>query len=141
MRERLGLPPTIALTATATGYVRTDIIRQLQLDRPETIVTGFDRKNLSYSVVRTRTEADKDAALIAALQAQPGLAVIYASTRKAVERITQALERARIPAVAYHAGLDDDHRRDARTCSWRDGRAIVATNAFGMGIDTPDVAR
>ena len=140
VRERLGLPPTIALTATATGDVRTDIIRQLQLDRPETIVTGFDRKNLSYSVVRTRTEADKDAALIAALQAQPGLAVIYASTRKAVERITQVLERARILAVAYHAGLDDDHRRDVQDSFMRDDvRAIVATNAFGMGIDKPNV--
>ena len=140
VRERLGLPPTIALTATATGDVRTDIIRQLQLDHPETIVTGFDRKNLSYSVVRTRTEADKDGALIAALKAQPGLAVIYASTRKAVERITQVLERARIPAVAYHAGLDDDHRRDVQDAFMRDDvRAIVATNAFGMGIDKPNV--
>jgi len=103
VRERLGTPPTIALTATATGDVRTDIVRQLQLQKPETIVTGFDRKNLSYSVVRTRTETDKDAALIQALESQPGLAVVYASTRKAVERITQVLERARIPAVGYHA--------------------------------------
>ena len=140
VRERLGTPPTIALTATATGDVRTDIVRQLQLDRPETIVTGFDRKNLSYAVVRTRTEADKDAALIHALEANPGLAVIYASTRKAVERITQVLERARIPAVGYHAGLDDDHRRDVQDAFMRDDvRAIVATNAFGMGIDKPNV--
>jgi len=140
VRDRLGTPPTIALTATATGDVRTDIIRQLQLDKPETIVTGFDRKNLSYSVVRTRTEADKDAALISALESQPGLAVIYASTRKAVERITQVLERARIPAVGYHAGLDDDHRREVQDAFMRDGvRAIVATNAFGMGIDKPNV--
>jgi ATP-dependent DNA helicase RecQ len=140
VRDRLGTPPTIALTATATGDVRTDIIRQLQLDKPETIVTGFDRKNLSYSVVRTRTEADKDAALIAALESHPGLAVIYASTRKAVERITQVLERARVPAVGYHAGLDDDHRREVQDAFMRDGvRAIVATNAFGMGIDKPNV--
>jgi len=140
VRERLGSPPTIALTATATGDVRTDIVRQLQLDRPETIVTGFDRKNLSYSVVRTRTEADKDAALIAALEANPGLAVVYASTRKAVERIAQVLERARIPAVGYHAGLDDEHRREVQDAFMRDNvRAIVATNAFGMGIDKPNV--
>ena len=140
VRERLGMPPTIALTATATGDVRTDIIKQLQLDKAETIVTGFDRKNLSYSVVRTRTEADKDEALIAALKAQPGLAVVYASTRKAVERITQVLERARIPAVGYHAGLDDEHRRDVQDAFMRDDvRAIVATNAFGMGIDKPNV--
>ena len=140
VRARLGMPPTIALTATATGDVRTDIIKQLQLDNAETIVTGFDRKNLSYSVVRTRTEADKDAALIAALKTQPGLAVVYASTRKAVERITQVLERARIPAVGYHAGLDDAHRRDVQDAFMRDDvRAIVATNAFGMGIDKPNV--
>jgi ATP-dependent DNA helicase RecQ len=140
VRERLGTPPTIALTATATGDVRTDIVRQLQLDRPETIVTGFDRKNLSYSVVRTRTEADKDAALIAALEENPGLAVVYASTRKAVERIAQVLERARIPAVGYHAGLDDEHRREVQDAFMRDDvRAIVATNAFGMGIDKPNV--
>ncbi|MEO6208771.1 MAG: ATP-dependent DNA helicase RecQ [Gemmatimonadaceae bacterium] len=140
VRERLGTPPTIALTATATGDVRTDIIRQLQLDNPETIVTGFDRRNLSYSVVRTRTEADKDAALIDALNAQPGLAVVYASTRKAVERITQVLERARIPAVGYHAGLDDEHRREVQDAFMHDNvRAIVATNAFGMGIDKPNV--
>ena len=140
VRERLGTPPTIALTATATGDVRTDIVRQLQLDRPETIVTGFDRKNLSYAVVRTRTEADKDAALIHALEANPGLAVVYASTRKAVERIAQVLERARIPAVGYHAGLDDEHRRDVQDAFMRDDvRAIVATNAFGMGIDKPNV--
>src|SRR5512140_1070724 len=140
VRERLGTPPTIALTATATGDVRTDIVRQLQLNRPETIVTGFDRKNLSYSVIRTRTEADKDAALIEALRSQPGLAVIYASTRKAVERITQVLERARIPAVGYHAGLDDEHRREVQDAFMRDNvRAIVATNAFGMGIDKPNV--
>jgi ATP-dependent DNA helicase RecQ len=140
VRERLGMPPTIALTATATGEVRADIIRQLQLDAPETIVTGFDRKNLSYSVVRTRTEADKDAALIAALEAHPGLAVVYASTRKAVERITAVLERARVRAVAYHAGLDDDHRRDVQDAFMHDDvRAIVATNAFGMGIDKANV--
>ena len=140
VRERLGTPPTIALTATATGDVRTDIIKQLQLIKPETIVTGFDRRNLSYSVVRTRTEADKDAALIEALEAQPGLAVVYASTRKAVERIAQVLERARIPAVGYHAGLDDEHRRDVQDAFMRDDvRAIVATNAFGMGIDKPNV--
>ena len=140
VRERLGTPPTIALTATATGDVRTDIVRQLQLDKPETIVTGFDRKNLSYSVVRTRTEGDKDAALIEALSAHPGLAVVYASTRKAVERITQVLERARIPAVGYHAGLDDEHRREVQDAFMRDNvRAIVATNAFGMGIDKPNV--
>ena len=106
----------------------------------ETIVTGFDRKNLSYSVVRTRTEADKDAALIRRSRRTPGLAVVYASTRKAVERIAQVLERARIPAVGYHAGLDDEHRREVQDAFMRDDvRAIVATNAFGMGIDKPNV--
>src|SRR5919199_5820377 len=140
VRERLGNPPTIALTATATPEVRRDIVRQLALREPETVITGFDRRNLRYHVVRTRTEQDKDQALIAALREYEGLAVVYASTRKAVERITAVLERARISAVAYHAGLDDDHRHEVQDAFMNEQvRVIVATNAFGMGIDKRNV--
>ena len=140
VRERLGSPPTVALTATATPEVRRDIARQLALRSPETIITGFDRRNLTYHVVRTRTEADKDAAMVETLRKREGLAVIYASTRKAVERITASLARARIEAVAYHAGLDDGRRREVQDAFMsEDVRAIVATNAFGMGIDKPNV--
>ncbi len=140
VRERLGAPPTIALTATATAEVRRDIVQQLALRAPQIIITGFDRRNLTYHVVRTRTEQDKDTALIDALRQRDGPAVIYASTRKAVERITGALARARIAAVGYHAGLDDTRRHDVQDAFMsEDVRVIVATNAFGMGIDKPNV--
>src|SRR5262249_55280601 len=99
VRERLGNPPTVALTATATPHVRADIVAHLKLDAPKTIITGFDRKNLSYHVVPTKTERDKDDALIQLLRATDGLAVVYAATRKAVERIALLLERARIKAA------------------------------------------
>ncbi len=140
VRERLGAPPTVALTATATSEVRRDIVRQLALSEPETVITGFDRRNLRYSVVRTRTESDKDLALTQALRESEGLAVVYASTRRAVERITQMLGRRKIRAVGYHAGLDDAHRRQVQEAFMREeARVIVATNAFGMGIDKPNV--
>jgi ATP-dependent DNA helicase RecQ len=140
VRERLGAPPTIALTATATPEVRRDIARQLELRTPEIIVTGFDRRNLHYHVVPTPGERDKDATLISILERHEGLAVVYASTRKAVERIAGVLERGRIRAAAYHAGLDDDHRREVQDAFMAEHvRAIVATNAFGMGIDKPNV--
>jgi ATP-dependent DNA helicase RecQ len=140
VRERLGAPPTIALTATATPDVRADIARQLALRDPVTIVTGFDRKNLAYHVIPTRSEGDKDEALVAALAKHEGLAVVYASTRKAVERIAGVLQRARVPAAAYHAGLDDARRHEVQDAFMGERvRAIVATNAFGMGVDKANV--
>ena len=140
VRERLGWPPVVALTATATPHVRADIVRQLKLDRAKTIITGFDRRNLRYHVVSSRTEQDKDEALVGILRASPGLAVVYASTRRTVERITNLLNDARIAAVAYHAGLDDAHRREVQDAFMKERvRVIVATNAFGMGIDKPNV--
>ena len=140
VRERLGWPPVVALTATATPHVRADIVRQLRLDHAKTIITGFDRRNLRYHVISTRTESDKDAALVRVLRDTPGLAVVYASTRRTVERITNVLNDARVAAVAYHAGLDDTHRREVQDAFMKERvRVIVATNAFGMGIDKPNV--
>ncbi len=140
VRERLGWPPTVALTATATPHVRADIVTHLRLEKPTTIITGFDRKNLSYHVVPTKTDRDKDDALVQLLRSTDGLAVVYAATRKAVERIALLLERARIAAAAYHAGLDDDRRHAVQDAFMTEKvRAIVATNAFGMGIDKPNV--
>ncbi|MGH7719466.1 MAG: RecQ family ATP-dependent DNA helicase [Gemmatimonadaceae bacterium] len=140
VRERLGAPPTIALTATATPEVRRDIVRQLALRSPETVITGFDRQNLTYAVISARTERDKDATLVATLRSSAGQAIVYASTRRAVDRLTRLLEEAGVPAVAYHAGLDDAHRHAVQEAFMREeARAIVATNAFGMGIDKPNV--
>ncbi len=140
VREALGNPALIALTATATPHVREDIVRQLHMGRPTVIVTGFDRTNLTYYVRAGRTDADKDGALIEELRAREGLGIVYASTRKAVERIAHLLNRRRIRALPYHAGLDDDHRREVQDAFMREeARVIVATNAFGMGIDKPNV--
>src|SRR5689334_10863545 len=140
VRERLGDPVTIALTATATPEVRDDIALQLDLREPERIVTGFDRQNLHYHVMAVKNDAEKDAALAQVLDRNPGQAIVYASTRKAVERVQAVLERARIPSVAYHAGLDDAHRHEVQDAFMNENvRAIVATNAFGMGIDKPNV--
>lgn len=140
VRRQLGNPPTIALTATATPEVRKDIARQLALRNPEVVITGFDRRNLHYHVIPTRTERDKDDALVRTLQEREGLAVVYASTRRSVERITGVLERAHIRAVGYHAGLDDARRHAVQEAFMHEEvRAIVATNAFGMGIDKPNV--
>jgi ATP-dependent DNA helicase RecQ len=140
VRERLGAPPTVALTATATPEVRKDIATQLALRNPSIIVTGFDRTNLHYHVLPTRNDQEKDDALVQTLRDHDGLAVVYASTRRNVERVTGVLERARISATAYHAGLDDAHRHEVQDSFMNeDVRAIVATNAFGMGIDKPNV--
>ena len=140
VRERLGWPPAVALTATATSHVRQDIVRQLRFENPETIITGFDRKNLDYHVVPTRNDDEKDEAIIGLLKKYPGVAIVYASTRRNVEKVTHMLEKARIMVAAYHAGLDDAHRHDVQDAFMSEKvRAIVATNAFGMGIDKPNV--
>jgi ATP-dependent DNA helicase RecQ len=140
VRERLGWPRVVALTATATPHVRTDIARQLRLENQRTVITGFDRRNLRYHVVPTRTDRDKDEALIDILRGRAGLAVVYASTRRAVERIAATLNDGGVPAVGYHAGLDDAHRHEVQDRFMReDVRVIVATSAFGMGIDKPNV--
>src|SRR5262245_27252212 len=140
VRERLGKPPTVALTATATPHVRTDIVAQLGLESPKTIITGFDRTNLTYNVLPTKTDQEKDDALVHLLRSNEGLGIVYAATRKTVERIAHLLDRARIPAAAYHAGLDDERRHAVQDAFMTEKvRAIVATNAFGMGIDKPNV--
>jgi ATP-dependent DNA helicase RecQ len=140
VHEELGSPTTIALTATATPEVRRDITRELALRNPETIITGFDRPNLTYYVIPVRNDGEKEKRLVEILKKHDGLAVIYASTRKAVDHLTAVLERGRISAAGYHAGLDDARRRDVQESFMSEKiRAIVATNAFGMGIDKPNV--
>ena len=142
VRERLGAPPTVALTATATPEVREDIARQLGLADPALVLTGFDRTNLTYHVIPTKNDAAKDATLVSLLRAKEhaGVAIVYASTRKTVERVAKMLQRSKVDAVAYHAGLDDGHRADVQDAFMNErARVIVATNAFGMGIDKSNV--
>ena len=139
-RTKLGSPPTVALTATATPEVRDDICRQLALENPRTIITGFDRTNLTYHVLPARNDAEKDTLLVETLKKHDGLAVVYASTRKSVDRLSFLLEQEGIASAGYHAGLDDAHRREVQEAFMTERiRAIIATNAFGMGIDKPNV--
>src|SRR5438105_294688 len=137
----LGSPQTIALTATATPYVRADIIEQLNLSDPRAFVSGFDRPNLSIGVVHTEKEREKFARIRQLATEYAGQSgIVYTSTRKSVEQITQRLRDARLAVVGYHAGMTDDERVRAQD-DFMSGRAqvIVATNAFGMGIDKPDI--
>jgi len=140
LRSALGDPPVIALTATATPAVRKDIAAQLGLRNPEIVITGFDRANLSYHVVTARSDKQKDDVLSELLKTHDTPAIVYASTRRAVERLTPVLEGHGIPAVAYHAGLDDAKRHQVQDAFMSErAKAVVATNAFGMGIDKRNV--
>jgi ATP-dependent DNA helicase RecQ len=136
----LGKPQTLALTATATPYVRSDIVEQLGLAKPETFVTGFDRPNLTIDVVHTEKEREKVARIKRLAKTHAGSGIVYASTRKAVEQVTSQLRELGLSASAYHAGLSDSARVKAQE-EFMGGRTqmIVATNAFGMGIDKPDI--
>jgi ATP-dependent DNA helicase RecQ len=133
--------PVIALTATATPEVRVDVARQLRLRDPVVITGGFDRPNLAWAVLRAETNAAKDAALLRLLRAcDEGVRIIYANTRKSVDLVTDMLNRRGIGAVAYHAGMKDRERQRLQD-DFMEGRigTVVATNAFGMGVDKPDV--
>ena len=140
-RRAIGMPPCIALTATATDLVRRDVADQLGLRDPGQFVTGFDRPNLSYRVVEARKEPDKLVALAAALERAPGPAIVYASSRKRVEEVGRFLRvQMHRDAEIYHAGLDRDQRSAAQDrFMGGDAEVVVATNAFGMGVDKADV--
>ena len=136
----LGGPQTLALTATATPYVRTDIIQQLGLKGPQTFVSGFDRPNLRIEVIHTTKEKQKIERIKALARNHTGSAIIYASTRKAVDQVTAELRWQGLSVAAYHAGMKDSVRIKAQD-DFMSGRAqmIVATNAFGMGVDKSDI--
>ncbi len=136
----LGRTQTIALTATATPYVRSDIIQQLGLSQPQTFVSGFDRPNLSIEVVHTEKEKEKISRIRHLAQKTSGSGIVYASTRKAVEQVGRELKTAGLSVSTYHAGMSDGLRVKAQE-DFMNGRTqmIVATNAFGMGIDKSDI--
>ncbi len=138
--QEIGRPQIVALTATATPYVRADIIEQLSLKNPKAFVSGFDRPNLSIEVAHTQKEKDKITHIKNLAENHKGSGIIYTATRKAVESVTLKLRAAGLKVVSYHAGMTDRERTQAQDF-FMSGKQqmIVATNAFGMGIDKPDV--
>ena len=141
VRERLGMPRTLALTATANPQVRRDIALRLGLDGAAEVVTTVDRPNLTLAVERIDRVEDRVQWVIDYAKSRPGLAgIVYARTRRAVEDLAQAVRDAGVRAQAYHAGLEREVRSAVqRRFTVGEIPVIVATNAFGMGIDKPDV--
>jgi ATP-dependent DNA helicase RecQ len=142
-REKLGRPVTMALTATATPQVRRDIVEMLGLRSPKMHVTGFDRPNLGYSARRVESEVLKDDAVLRLIATRKeGSGIIYCSTRKAVEALAALLEekfRDRV-ICSYHAGMEQELRKHNQARFMESPNSIaVATNAFGMGINKPDI--
>ena len=138
-RRELGYPQTIALTATATEAVRRDILQTLELRNPAVIISGFARDNLDFRITPCGSHREKYER-IEKVVAKWKTGIIYCSTRKSVMRVFEEISRRRINAVAYHAGMTDEEREFSQN-AFISGRAdvVVATNAFGMGIDRSDV--
>ena len=137
IRELLPDAPVLALTATATPEVVKDIQTRLHFRRENVFRMSFERNNLAYIVRKTE---NKTAELLHILRSMPGSAIVYVRNRRRTKEITELLNNEDITADFYHAGLDDASK-DIRQHRWQSGesRVMVATNAFGMGIDKPDV--
>lgn len=136
---RLGRPPILALTATATGEVRDDIVRQLGMRAPRVTVTGFARPNLRLEVCRTVNERMKDQELQRIIGATDGVGVVYCATVREAERLHERLSRSH-PVGLYHGRMAAADRKEAQDRFMADEfRAMIATNAFGLGIDKPDL--
>ncbi len=143
-RAALGHPPTIALTGSATPDARADILRVLRLRGAEVVVTSFDRPNLAFAVQAVGTDRERFRRLRALVRdgAERGAVVVYTPTRRLTELVTRALLRAGVRAAPYHAGLTATIRaRVLRAFLGDRVGTVVATSAFGMGIDKPDVRR
>ena len=137
IRELLPDVPVLALTATATPEVVKDIQARLLFRHKNVFRMSFERNNLAYIVRKTE---NKTAELLHILRSMPGSAIVYVRNRRRTKEITELLNNEHITADFYHAGLDDA-TKDIRQHRWQSGesRVMVATNAFGMGIDKPDV--
>jgi ATP-dependent DNA helicase RecQ len=138
VREALGSPTTVALTATATPAVQADILTTLGIDQARRFVQGFDRPNLSLEVIECGREADKLAAV--ADLVRPGPSLVYCATRKHVEKVTRYLHSAGVQVGMYHAGIEHQQRIQVQDDFMAERcRVVVATNAFGMGVDKSNV--
>ncbi|HEX2187246.1 MAG TPA: ATP-dependent DNA helicase RecQ [Longimicrobiaceae bacterium] len=137
--ERLGRPPILALTATASPEVREDVAHQLRMPDPLVLVTDLVRPNLFFEVLPTVNESEKDAALDRILRNAKGTGIVYVATVKEAERIHEEFGE-RFPLALYHGKLPAKERHEAQEKFMAgDVRAVVATNAFGLGIDKPDI--
>lgn len=138
--EILKKPTVVALTATATLEVRNDIIKQLNLENPDVIVTGFARENIQFGVIHSSTNRKVDFILDAISGSGGGSGIVYVGTRNKADEIVERLLENGIEAVAYHAGMDSESR-DWVQNNFMSGKAqvVVATNAFGMGINKSDI--
>ena len=138
--QACGRPPIGAFTATATPRVREDIVASLGMEDPEVRVTGFVRPELQLAVVRCRGQAEKQAAMLRALRARPGRAIVYCGRVRSTEEIAAILRDNGFSAAAYHGDLNAEERQRAHG-GFVGGAisVIVATSAFGMGIDLPDI--
>src|SRR5205814_7510212 len=139
-RYLLGDPVTIALTGSATRGTRAEILRVLRIPDAETVLTSFDRPNLVFRVERVRDDRERFARLRELVRVPEGSSIVYAPTRRLTELVTRALLRMGVRAAPYHAGLTADMRRRVLR-AFLSGHApiVVATSAFGMGIDKADV--
>lgn len=131
--------PRLAVTATADARTRADILAQLNLTDPSVHVASFDRPNLTLSA--EPKEGNRTQRVVQLVKARAGSSgIVYAATRSAVEDVAEALEKAGVPSLAYHAGLDANIRAARqRQFLLEEGRVMCATVAFGMGVDKPDV--
>src|SRR5205807_2743066 len=138
-REQLRAERVLALTATATPEVRRDIADALELRDPRVFVAGFDRPNLFIEVLRVTGDKDKLGRLVA-LSRSGGPGIVYAATRKNVEKVVASLRASGVDALGYHAGMPDVERTSVQERFVRgEATEMAANNAFGMGVDKADI--
>ena len=138
LRQRYPGIPTLALTATATDRVRQDIIQQLALEQPSIHIASFNRQNLYYEIQPKQKQSYSQ--LLHLIKQTQGSGIVYCLSRRRVDEITDKLKQDRIAALPYHAGLSDEIRAENQRSFIRDDvQVMVATIAFGMGINKPDV--
>ena len=136
----LGSPPVLALTATATPRVRQDILRSLRMRDPEVVVTSFNRPNLAYRVLPVKDKNGKLPRILDVIRQNPPPGIVYGTTRKECEELASGLRRAGVNAAHYHAGLSSGDRSSVQERFMTDEvDVVVATIAFGMGVDKPNV--